>query len=67
MLNAFLAKLKSEMSLDMFASETGYYNLDHGDYEDTSCLSPTTTAKIGQTLTFDLSDPSNWYHAVGFV
>ena len=55
------------MSLDMFASETGYYNLDRGDYEDTTGPSPTITAKIGQTLTFDQSDPSNWYHAVGFA
>ena len=55
------------MSVDLFASETGYYNLDRGDYEDTSGPSPTITAKIGQTLTFDQSHPTNWYHAVGFA
>jgi len=55
------------MSVDLFASETGYYNLDRGDYEDISGPSPTITAKIGQTLTFDQSDPTNWYHAVGFA
>jgi hypothetical protein len=55
------------MTLDFFASETGYYNLDRGDFEDTSGPSPTITAKIGQTLTWDQSDPSNWYHAVGFA
>jgi len=55
------------MSVDLFAGETGYYNLDRGDFESTSGPQPTITAKIGQTLKFDQSDPTNWYHAVGFA
>jgi len=55
------------MSVDLFAGETGYYNLDRGDFETLSGSSPTITAKIGQTLTFDQTDATNWYHAVGFA
>lgn len=55
------------MTVDYHASETGYYNLDRGDYEDTSGSSPTITVKVGQTVVFDQSDSSNWYHAVGFA
>jgi len=55
------------MSLDYFASETGYYNLDRGDFEDTSGSSPDITVKIGQTITFDQTDSTNWYHPVGFA
>ena len=50
------------MSLDTFASETGYYNF--ANYMGSS---PTIRATIGQTYTFDQSDPSNWYHPVGFA
>eukprot|EP00964_Phaeocystis_antarctica_P058846 scaffold34911_cov45-Phaeocystis_antarctica.AAC.1 len=50
------------MSLDMFASETGYYNVANH-----TGSSPTITATIGQTYTFDQSHPSNWYHPVGFA
>jgi hypothetical protein len=55
------------MSVDLFAGETGYYNLDRGSFEATPGSSPTITAKIGQTLTFDQTDPTNWFHAVGFA
>ncbi len=55
------------MSVDLFAGETGYYNLDRGSFETIDGPSPTITAKIGQTLTFDQTDPTNWYHAVGFA
>jgi len=55
------------MSVDIFAGETGYYNLDRGDFETLTGSSPTITAKIGQKLTFDQTDRSNWYHAVGFA
>jgi len=55
------------MSVDLFASETGYYNLDRGDFEDTEGSSPPITVKIGQTITFDQTDVSNWYHPVGFA
>jgi len=55
------------MSLDYEASETGYYNLDRGDFEETVGSSPDITVKIGQTITFDQTDPTNWYHPVGFA
>jgi hypothetical protein len=55
------------MSLDFFASETGYYNLDRGDFEDTQGSSPDIHVKIGQTITFDQTHPTNWYHPVGFA
>lgn len=55
------------MSIDHFAGETGYYNLDRGSFEALSGPSPTITAKIGQTITFDQSHKSNWYHPVGFA
>jgi len=55
------------MSLDFFASETGYYNLDRGAFEKTDGSSPDITVTIGQTITFDQSDASNWYHPVGFA
>jgi len=55
------------MSLDLHASETGYYNLNRGDYEETVGSSPAITVKIGQTITFDQTDASNWYHPVGFA
>jgi len=74
---AFLATAASEecvgsetnicMSIDIFASETGYYNLDRGNFETLTGSSPTITAKIGQTLTFDQTHHTNWYHAVGFA
>ena len=50
------------MSLDPFASETGYYN-----FANYTGSSPTIRATIGQTYTFDQSDASNWYHPVGFA
>jgi hypothetical protein len=50
------------MSLDMFASETGYYN-----FANHTGSSPDIHVTIGQTYTFDQSHPSNWYHPVGFA
>merc|ERR1719174_2371749 len=50
------------MSMNFFASETGYYEFA-GYYGS----SPEITVKIGQTITFDQTDPSNWYHPVGFA
>merc|ERR1712241_496954 len=40
---------------------------DRGNFEDTDGSSPTITMKIGQTITFDQSDKTNWYHPVGFA
>ena len=67
------------MRFDGFVSETGYYNFEGYTSPDhpKSALrlytplhyipSPTIRATIGQTYTFDQSDPSNWYHPVGFA
>lgn len=55
------------MSVDIFAGESGYFNLDRGDFEVLTGSSPTITAKIGQTLVFDQTHTTNWYHAVGFA
>ena len=50
------------MTLDVFASETGYYN-----FATYTGSSPDIAVTIGQTYTFDQSDPTNWYHPVGFA
>ena len=50
------------MSLDVFASETGYYN-----FKGYTGSSPDIQVTIGKTYTFDQSDPTNWYHPVGFA
>jgi plastocyanin len=50
------------MSMNFFASETGYY-----EFKGHVGSSPEITVKIGETITFDQSDPSNWYHPVGFA
>ena len=48
------------MKLGPYSSETGYYQ-----FEGVSGPSPTITVKIGDTITFDQSDNTNWYHPVG--
>ena len=50
------------MSLDIFASETGYYNI-----AGLTGSSPDIVVTIGKTYTFDQSDHTNWYHPVGFA
>merc|ERR1719331_2842664 len=50
------------MSMNFFASETGYY-----EFKGHVGPSPEITVKIGETVTFDQTDPSNWYHPVGFA
>jgi hypothetical protein len=50
------------MKLNVFASETGYY-----EFEGKSGSSPDLTVEIDTTYTFDQSDASNWYHPVGFA
>jgi len=55
------------MSIDLHAGESGYYKLDQGTHSDTTGSSPDLTLKIGTTYTFDQSDATNWYHAVGFA
>ena len=50
------------MSLDPFASETGYYN-----FAEHTGSSPDIIVRIGETYTFDQSDHTNWYHPVGFA
>eukprot|EP00588_Corethron_pennatum_P005227 CAMPEP_0194298568 /NCGR_PEP_ID=MMETSP0169-20130528/60238_1 /TAXON_ID=218684 /ORGANISM="Corethron pennatum, Strain L29A3" /LENGTH=696 /DNA_ID=CAMNT_0039048571 /DNA_START=57 /DNA_END=2144 /DNA_ORIENTATION=+ len=51
------------MKIDMFASETGYYTIDGLEKKP----SPDVNVKLGESYTFDQSDPSNWYHPVGFA
>jgi len=50
------------MTLDPYASETGLYRF--AGYDGAS---PTIEVSIGDTITFDQSDSSNWYHPVGFA
>merc|ERR1719460_752999 len=50
------------MSVNIFTGETGYYEFAGQDGP-----SPEITVKIGETITFDQTDPSNWYHPVGFA
>ena len=53
------------VTLDFFDGETGYYYLDTGN--GPKGPSPTIQAYIGQTITFDQTDESNWYHPIGFA
>jgi len=55
------------MSLDLYAGESGYYKLDRGDFETLDGVSPDITIKVGQKITFDQTDTTNWYHPVGFA
>lgn len=50
------------LKVNIFAGESGYYEV-----EGKQGLQPELTVKIGQTYTFDQTDPSNWYHAIGFA
>merc|ERR1740139_1461030 len=51
------------MKIDMYASETGYYTIDTLGRKP----SPDVYVNIGESYIFDQSDPSNWYHPVGFA
>ena len=48
--------------MNIFAGETGYY-----EFTGHTGPSPDIEVRIGQTYTFDQTDPSNWYHAIGFA
>jgi hypothetical protein len=50
------------MGMNLFASETGYY-----EFKGHTGPSPEISVKIGQTIVFDQTDPTNWYHPVGFA
>ena len=50
------------LTVDPYASETGYYKVD-----GKAGVLPDITAKVGETHIFDQTDPSNWYHAIGFA
>ena len=50
------------MKVNLFMGETGYY-----EFAGYTGPSPDIEVRIGQTYTFDQTDPSNWYHAVGFA
>jgi hypothetical protein len=49
-------------SVDLFASETGYYTFDGH-----TGPSPTINATVGETLVFEQYDVTNWYHPLGFA
>jgi hypothetical protein len=50
------------VTFDPFASEAGYYR-----FAGFPGVSPTINVTIGQTVTFDQSDVSNWFHPLGFA
>jgi uncharacterized protein (DUF305 family)/plastocyanin len=50
------------VKVNLFAGESGYY-----EFAGETGPSPEITARIGHTLVFDQSDPSNWYHPIGFA
>jgi hypothetical protein len=50
------------VTLDPYSSETGYYN-----FAGYTGSSPDITVNIGDSITFDQSDSSNWYHPIGFA
>jgi len=58
------------VSVDVFASETGYYVFENVD-ENGDLLypgpSPDLHVNIGETIVFDQGAGSNWYHPVGFA
>ena len=51
------------VTLDPYASETGYYKFD--ECGDTPM--PVLAMERGVTYTFGQSDASNWYHPLGFA
>jgi len=64
-------RLRLELSVDLFASETGYYQIENMDVNRTKYLypgpSPDVEVSGGHTYIFDQSSGSNWYHPVGFA
>jgi hypothetical protein len=50
------------VKLNAYDSETGYYH-----FEGETGPSPAITVKIGDTITFDQRDSTNWYHPIGFA
>eukprot|EP00435_Cladocopium_sp_Y103_P020821 s4283_g5.t1 len=50
------------MKVNLFTGETGSY-----EFAGYTGPSPDIEVRIGQTYTFDQTDPSNWYHAIGFA
>jgi uncharacterized protein (DUF305 family) len=50
-----------EFSLDPYATDTGYYNV-----AGCSGSQPTLVMEANVTYTFYQTDPSNWYHPLGF-
>jgi len=63
--------LRLELSVDLFASETGYYQIENMDVNRTKYLypgpSPDVEVDAGNTYIFDQGSGSNWYHPVGFA
>lgn len=51
-----------KVSVDLFSSKTGYFKIEGCDG-----VNPTLHLKVGETYKFDQSDPTNWYHLVGFA
>jgi hypothetical protein len=53
------------VTVNYFDGETGYYYLDSGD--GPKGPSPTIKTYVGQTITFNQRDHTNWYHPIGFA
>ena len=53
------------VTVDYFDGETGYYYLDSG--EGANGPSPNIKVYVGQTITFNQRDHTNWYHPIGFA
>ena len=59
--------MRSNRARPAYAGESGYYKIDGNGQTYDDGVNPTLTVKIGETLVFDQSHDSNWYHPIGFA